>query len=66
MQLCVRSILPLVLMVHWQAEPMPESAPFDTSFAVEALTRAPHSVQEGLWSMLLEEGVQLDPSFWVT
>jgi len=48
------------------AEPMPESAPFDTSFAVEALTRAPHSVQEGLWSMLLEEGVQLDPSFWVT
>jgi len=39
---------------------------FDTSFAVEAVTRAPNSVAEGLWAMLREEGVQVDSSFWVT
>lgn len=52
--------------VYDPEENVPTQPEFATSFAVEALTRAPHSVAEGLWSMLLEEGVQVDSSFWVT
>eukprot|EP00656_Telonema_subtile_P003190 TRINITY_DN1145_c0_g1_i1.p1 TRINITY_DN1145_c0_g1~~TRINITY_DN1145_c0_g1_i1.p1 ORF type:complete len:513 (-),score=98.27 TRINITY_DN1145_c0_g1_i1:349-1887(-) len=39
---------------------------FDARFAVEALTRTPHSVQEGILSSLVEAGAKLDSSFWIT
>lgn len=42
-------------------EPVPR---FDAGFAVEALTRAPHSIQEGILSSLVEAGATLDSSFW--
>eukprot|EP00658_Telonema_sp_P-2_P019071 TRINITY_DN17484_c0_g1_i1.p1 TRINITY_DN17484_c0_g1~~TRINITY_DN17484_c0_g1_i1.p1 ORF type:complete len:332 (-),score=79.41 TRINITY_DN17484_c0_g1_i1:46-918(-) len=42
-----------------------DRAPFDLGFTVDAVTRMPHSVAEGILSSLVESGASLDSSFWV-